>query len=36
MNCVVFSGYFTVFGFKSVGKGVLLMYIFIMAIFGDV
>ena len=32
MNCVVFL----LFGFKPLGKGVLLnMYIFIMAIFGD-
>ena len=31
MNCVVFL----LFGFKTLGKGVLLMYIFIMAIFGD-
>ena len=31
MNFVVFL----LFGFKPLGKGVLLMYIFIMAIFGD-
>ena len=31
MNCVVFL----LFGFKPLGKGVLLMYVFIMAIFGD-
>ena len=29
--CVVFL----LFGFKSLGKGVLLIYVFIMAIFGD-
>ena len=29
MNCVVFLGYF------KLGKGVLLIYVFIMAIFGD-
>ena len=31
LNCVVFF----LFGFKPLGKGVLLMYVFIMAIFGD-
>ena len=31
VNCVVFL----LFGFKPLGKGVLLMYVFIMAIFGD-
>ena len=31
MNCVVFL----LFGFKPLGKGVLLFYAFIMAIFGD-
>ena len=31
MNCVVFS----LFGFKPLGKGVLLIYVLIMAIFGD-
>ena len=31
MNCVVFLQ----FGFKPLGKGDLLMYVFIMAIFGD-
>ena len=31
MNCVVFL----LFGFKPLGKVVLLMYVFIMAIFGD-
>ena len=31
MNCVVFL----LFGFKPLGKGVLLKYVFIMAIFGD-
>ena len=31
MNCVVFL----LFRFKTLGKGVLLMYVFIMAIFGD-
>ena len=30
MNCVVFL----LFGFKPLGKGVLLIYVFIMAIFG--
>ena len=31
MNC----GVFLLFGFKPLGKGVLLIYVFIMAIFGD-
>ena len=31
MNCVGFL----LFGFKPLGKGVLLNYVFIMAIFGD-
>ena len=31
MNCVVFL----LFVFKSLGKGVLLIFVFIMAIFGD-
>ena len=31
MNCVVFL----LFGFKPLGKGVLLINVFIMAIFGD-
>ena len=31
MNCVVFL----LFGFKPLGKGVLLIYVFIRAIFGD-
>ena len=31
MDCVVFL----LFGIKRLGKGVLLMYVFIMAIFGD-
>ena len=31
MNCVVFL----LFGVKSLGKGVLLIYVFIMATFGD-
>ena len=31
MNYVVFL----LFGFKSLGKGVLLIYVFMMAIFGD-
>ena len=31
MNCVVFL----LFGLKSLGKGVLFIYVFIMAIFGD-
>ena len=31
MNCVVFL----LFGFKLLGKGVLLIHVFIMAIFGD-
>ena len=31
MNCVVFL----LFGYKSLGKSVLLIYVFIMAIFGD-
>ena len=31
VNCVVFL----LFGFKPLGKGVLIIYIFIMAIFGD-
>ena len=31
VNCVVFL----LFGFKPLGKGVLLIYVFIMAIFGD-
>ena len=31
MICVVFL----LFGFKPLGKGVLLIYVFIMAIFGD-
>ena len=31
MNCVIFL----LFGFKSLGKGVLLIYVFIMDIFGD-
>ena len=31
MNCVVFL----LFGFKPLGKGVLLMHVFIMSIFGD-
>ena len=31
MNCVVFL----LFGFKPLGKGVLLIYVFIMAIFED-
>ena len=31
MNCVVFL----LFGFKLLGKGVLLIYVFIMTIFGD-
>ena len=31
MNCVVFL----LFGFKPLDKGVLLIYVFIMAIFGD-
>ena len=31
MNCVVFL----MFGFKPLGKGVLLIYVFIMAIFGE-
>ena len=31
MNCVVFLP----FGFKPLGKGVLLICVFIMAIFGD-
>ena len=31
MNCVVFL----LFGFKPRGKGVLLIYVFIMAIFED-
>ena len=31
MNCVVFL----LFGIKPRGKGVSLMYVFIMAIFGD-
>ena len=31
MKCVVFL----LVGFKPLGKGVLLIYIFIMAIFGD-
>ena len=32
--CCLF-GIFLLFGFKSLGKGVLLTYVFIMAIFGD-
>ena len=31
MNCVVFL----LLGFKPLGKGVLLIYVFIMTIFGD-
>ena len=31
MNCVAFL----LFGFKPLGKGVLLIYVFIMAIFED-
>ena len=31
MNCVVFLP----LGFKQLGRGVLLIYVFIMAIFGD-
>ena len=31
MNCVVFL----LFGFKPLGKVALLIYVFIMAIFGD-
>ena len=31
MSCVAFL----LFGFKTLGKGVLLIYVFIMAIFGD-
>ena len=31
MNCIVFL----LFGFKSLVRGVLLIYVFIMAIFGD-
>ena len=31
MNCVVFL----LFGFKPLGKGVLLIFVFIMAIFRD-
>ena len=31
MNCVIFL----LFGFKPLGKGVLLTYVFILAIFGD-
>ena len=31
MKCVLFL----LFGFKPLGKGVLLIYVFIMAIFGD-
>ena len=31
MNCVVFL----LFGFKSLGKGIFIIYVFIMAIFGD-
>ena len=34
MNCVVFWA-ILLFGFKPHGKGVLLIHVFIMAIFGD-
>ena len=35
MNCVEEEVVFLLFGFKPLGKGVLLIYVFIMAIFGD-
>ena len=34
MNCVVFWD-ILLFGFEPLGKGVLFIYVFIMAIFGD-